>query len=462
MTLSRFVATLPQPCIPIRGRNVRILQSPVQFYRTILDMIGRAKQRIFLSSLYIGTSEKELLQSLRDSLRQNPQLHVYLNLDLLRSTRPGPASTASILTPLLASFPERVHVNLYKSPKLCGILSRVVPRRFDEGWGTWHAKIYGVDDEVILSGANLNKSYFTNRQDRYLHFTASGALASYCFDFLQLFSKVSYRLGIPEDSSRPYALHWPNNRVQQSNLGTPAAASITQFQASRQRPSITAEYDTLLIPMIQAGYMNVREEEICMASLFSFISNLEGASKSIVDLTSGYFALHKPYQDYLISSPAISRIIAAGPRANGFYGSKGISGRIPEAYTLLERRFWNRVKSASKDTPQISPKIELSEWERENWTYHAKGIWYRPRDNLPPGFTMFGSTNLNSRSANLDTELSFFMVTEQASLQEELYAEIHNLRNNARVVDEEDWMVPERRVRIGTRALVAAGVEGML
>jgi hypothetical protein len=31
-------------------------------------------------------------------------------------------------------------------------MERIVPERFDEGWGTWHGKWYGVDDEVILSG----------------------------------------------------------------------------------------------------------------------------------------------------------------------------------------------------------------------------------------------------------------------------------------------------------------------
>jgi CDP-diacylglycerol--glycerol-3-phosphate 3-phosphatidyltransferase len=31
-------------------------------------------------------------------------------------------------------------------------MEKIVPERFDEGWGTWHAKWYGVDDEVIISG----------------------------------------------------------------------------------------------------------------------------------------------------------------------------------------------------------------------------------------------------------------------------------------------------------------------
>lgn len=341
-------------------------------------------------------------------------------------------------------------------------MSHLVPRRFDEGWGTWHAKIYGVDNEVILSGANLNKSYFTNRQDRYLHFSSSERLSDYCFDYMQLFSMYSYRLIPPKGSETPFALAWPNQNVQAKALGTVAAESVRQFQGSHPQSSNPENYDTLVVPMIQAGYMNVREEERCIASLFSYIHRLEGASDSVIDLTSGYFALHKPYQDYLIASPSRSRIIAAGPRANGFYGSKGVSGRIPEAYTLLERRFWRRVEKTLAERSEPLSKVEISEWEKENWTYHAKGLWYRRRDSLPPDFTLFGSTNLNSRSANLDTELSFFMVTSQPALQEQLHAEVDHIRNDAHKVGEKDWQVPQRRVRLGTRALMAAGVEGML
>lgn len=133
-------------------------------------MIRRAERRIFLSSLYIGTEEAELvstlaynrhivfnvnisqIDALHTSLQQRPSLQVRLHLDLNRSTRPGPGSTAGLLLPLLKEFPNRLHVSLFRSPKLKGIMARIVPPRFNEGWGTWHPKIYGVDDEVLLSG----------------------------------------------------------------------------------------------------------------------------------------------------------------------------------------------------------------------------------------------------------------------------------------------------------------------
>ena len=85
-------------------------------------------------------------------LQDKPSLKLYFNLDLNRSTRPGASSTASMLLPLIRAFPSRVHVSLFRSPHLRGMLAKLVPPRFNEGWGTWHAKIYGADDEVMISG----------------------------------------------------------------------------------------------------------------------------------------------------------------------------------------------------------------------------------------------------------------------------------------------------------------------
>ena len=70
--------------------------------------------------------------------------------------------------------------------------------------------------------------------------------------------------------------------------------------------------------------------------------------------------------------------------------------------------------------------------------------------------TLFGSTNLNSRSANLDTELSFMMVTSSPELRRQLRGEVDALRAHAH-----PWRGEDRRVTLGTKALVAM-VGGML
>lgn len=129
--------------------------------------------------------------------------------------------------------------------------------------------------------------------------------------------------------------------------------------------------------------------------------------------------------------------------------------------------------------------VELREWEKNGWTYHAKGsyrhlstsssepglkggafsvllflllpgIWVRPTPTSTPYMTLFGSTNLNSRSANLDTELSFLLVTSSESLRQRLGEEVEGLRSHSA-----SWRGGHRQVSLGTKALIAI-MGGML
>lgn len=70
--------------------------------------------------------------------------------------------------------------------------------------------------------------------------------------------------------------------------------------------------------------------------------------------------------------------------------------------------------------------------------------------------TLFGSTNLNSRSANLDTELSFLLVTSADTLRQRLAEEVEGLRSQTTL-----WRGGHRQVSLGTKALVAI-MGGML
>ncbi|KIJ69206.1 hypothetical protein HYDPIDRAFT_172657 [Hydnomerulius pinastri MD-312] len=458
---------LKQPCLPLSSKDVHVLHEPSKFYSKLLEIIRRARRRIFLSSLYIGSSESELLGALDTALLQNPRLHVYLTLDYNRSTRPGPSSPVLALLPLLRNHEGRVHVSLFRSPKLSGTMAKVVPPRFNEGWGTWHAKIYGSDDEVIISGANLNKSYFTDRQDRYLHFTAQPTLADYCFSFLRTVSGFSYNVFSAFGSDTP-VIQWPDPSTEPWKIQSKAEHTLSRFQASHVLSSIssnatkdTADDDVFLFPIIQGGQFNIREEERALSMLFNHLAFRECRSEPspVMNLTSGYFGLYKPYQDLILRSSVSCDIIAASPKANGFYGSRGLSGLIPEGYTLLEQRFMQAVQAAARSPATgdgYGNTVHLSEWERDGWTYHSKGIWLSPSRDTHPVLTLFGSTNLNSRSANLDTELSFVMMTSSDALRRSLHEEISGLRQ---------WAVPwrgaDRRVRWRTRAIVGL-VGGML
>lgn len=155
-------------------------------------------------------------------------------------------------------------------------------------------------------------------------------------------------------------------------------------------------------------------------------------------------------------------------------GSKGLSGRIPAGYTLLERRFWERVLAARRQWVD-GTGIQLAEWQRPGWTYHAKGletmlstppadavmillgIWLARSAHQSPYATLFGSTNLNSRSAHLDTEISFLLSVpeHESSLRAALQREVAHIRKNAIPVDSSTFALPERQVSLSTKAIVA-------
>lgn len=41
---------------------------------------------------------------------------------------------------------------MYHTPNLTGLRKEYIPKRINEGWGLQHMKLYGIDDEIILSG----------------------------------------------------------------------------------------------------------------------------------------------------------------------------------------------------------------------------------------------------------------------------------------------------------------------
>ncbi|KAI9508465.1 hypothetical protein F5148DRAFT_979747 [Russula earlei] len=464
--IQHFASSLAQtqPSFTLASEKVLILSDPDDFYARLIGLIRGAERRLFISSLYIGSTETTLIETIRDTLRCKKSLHVYLQLDYNRSTRPGSSSTAALLAPLLKEFPDRCHVSLFRSPKLKGVLSNLVPPRFNEGFGTWHAKIYGADDTVMISGANLNKSYFTDRQDRYLLFSSAPDLSSYCFDFLKAVSTFSYKLlpsSTPNKLRTLFVPHWPHSSTHPLHIEPQARFALSTLQRDYNLKSgnihdhLQIEDSVVIFPVIQAGQFNIREEEDCLRRLFYHVGHIDSRHMTpdfhpLLNLTSGYFGLSNSYKNLILRSHIPTSIICASPEANGFYGSKGISSRLPEGYTWLEQKFMAAVRNSQfQDHQSVPGSVELKEWNRHGWTYHAKGIWLSPHPKSPPILTLFGSTNLNSRSANLDTELSFVMLANSVTVQKKLQLELQGLNDFA-----EDWKGGRRNVRPVTKFLV--------
>lgn len=349
----------------------------------------------------------------------------------------------------------------------------------------------------MCSRANLAKTYFTNRQDRYIHFRNHASLLSYLSSLTRLYTHYSYLLTpspplsaprhhlvpLPNPEGAPptsAALIWPVPSIHPRQFHQHALATLTAFQnawkSSNASRSRRVDVDTWFWPVIQAGVLGLKEEEAAMDLVWRAVNEISASPEGLdveVDLTSGYFGLYKAYKRAIIQSPAPVRVIAASPEANGFFGSKGLSRLIPEGYTLLESRFHRETVSRGRGwDPASGTGVRLKEWNRPGWTYHSKGVWLSPSPSAPspgapqpqnnPFMTFVGSSNLSTRSLTLDTELSMVLMTGNNSLRKALGNEVRGLDKYAVQVGEETWKREDRKVSWLAWLLVALGVEGML
>ena len=193
----------------------------------------------------------------------------------------------------------------------------------------------------------------------------------------------------------------PHHIEQQAGLAFSNLQARHSAKSGNIRERLQKEDSVLLFPVIQAGQFGIREEEDCLRLLYDHLraSDDRGTTADfhpLLSLTSGYFGLSDLYKNLILRSQVPTHIICASPevplaffsrrimanvnlQANGFYGSRGISGRLPEGYTWLEQRFMEAVRAShSQDPRHIAGLVDLKEWNRPGWTYHAKGMLTSP------------------------------------------------------------------------------------
>ncbi|KAL2132836.1 hypothetical protein VTI74DRAFT_3235 [Chaetomium olivicolor] len=468
--LAPFVGELDRiaPSFRINGSQIRVLQSPAEFYETLKDKIRNAERRIFLSTLYIGKSETELIATLQETLRAKPQLKLSILTDGLRGTREAPnPSCASLLAPLITEFGAgRVEIRLYHTPNLTGLKKKYIPKRINEGWGLQHMKLYGVDDEIILSGANLSNDYFTNRQDRYHLFSSKditeyfanlqNAVSSLSFLVRPATSEAGFEMVWPEDNAAPSPLEDPKQFVRESTallagLISPKTAPLTAYDTIPPEKRDTSVY--MLAQFSQLLSPDTSTELPAVTHVLKTLSLPQYANSSWT-FTAGYFNPAPSLTQLLLSTQSHNNtVITASPFANGFYKSPGVSGLLPDAYTLLARRFVRAVHQHQREASTV-----LREWrkgtvgEPGGWTYHAKGLWVTLPGSKDPSISTIGSSNFTKRSYSLDLEANALIVTENEELKKRLGEEQRWLQEHTSIVTRDDFAKADRRVGLKVRA----------
>lgn len=337
----------------------------------------------------------------------------HILVDYLRGTR-GIPSTACLLEPLVN---HGLRASFYLAPMMQdGILSwrRLLPQRFNEIFGLSHLKVSVLDDNIIVTGANLSKAYFTDRHDRYICIKNHPLLANYFCDLLNTIGQLSYTLEskemmTPSTDKLSYAMREPE--LPNSSAEYLLNAFINKQQNISKKSFSGSNSDTnatFIIPSLQMAPLNIRQDQAVMAKLIEWLQ--ENLPCTPISLASGYFNLAPALQQLFSQSSAPWSLVTAGPRANGFFGARGLAGLIPDVYRLIIRSFLSNkatrfplvreqsdcqnetdiVDQSCTPTPTDQEIIEkfiighdgpeseevIFEYERDDgWTFHAKGIW---------------------------------------------------------------------------------------
>lgn len=308
----------------------------------------------------------------------------------------------------------------------------------------------------------------------------------------------------PSDAESGFAVAWPSKNLGPSPLSDPkgytshASALIGPLigpsveRYSNEAPA-SSSADTVVYPLFQLTPLlrGSTFDSTEIPALHCVLRSLQHSpsKNGRVTFTAGYFNPPKQLISLLLSNmtacqaattgamPTSLTVIAASPWANGFFGSAGISGMLPAAYTLLCRRFLEEVNRRG-----LNSRVKLLEWRRgtvgepEGWTYHAKGLWITlpsaasslesvkpsgvmatrdaeatPIPEAGPSLCLVGSSNYTTRSTMLDLEANALIVTRNVDLQRRLAAEEKWLGKYAKEVALDDYTHTERRVGLHVR-----------
>lgn len=448
-----------------KSGEIDVLNTPADFYATLKDRILNAEDRIFIASLYIGKTQEELIDCIKEALRKNSKLRVYVLVDGLRGTRESPSKcSVTLVSQLLENYHDRVDLRLYRTPACVGWKGTILPKRINEGLGLQHMKIYGFDDEVILSGANLSSDYFTNRQDRYYVFR-SKPFSDYYYELHQLVSGLSYKVK-SSNNEQKFTMFWPDQNLaveptkSKAEFIESASSVLTKFLLKEPTASTAAhknECPTIVYPVSQFSplFQRGKDNSTEKPTILQLISAISKPSINWT-FTAGYFNMLPDIKRGLISTPSeTATVITASPYANGFFQSKGISGNLPDAYLHLSRKFLKAVKRHGKENT-----IALREWKRGivnkpgGWSYHAKGLWLGDSNNgdFRPILTCIGSSNYTRRAYSLDLESNAVILTNDEKLRNEMQQELNNLLAHTKEVTLADFKTDsERKVSTGVK-----------
>jgi len=409
--------------IKINKDDLSIIENTARYKDKILELIAGAKQRIYITTLYLQDDEagQEILTAIYQAKQNNPELEVKIFVDFLRAQRG-----------LMGSAKSEGNVRLYKemdSKYQHAVEIYGVPVKSKEFLGVLHLKGFVFDETVLYSGSSINNIYLQQferyRYDRY-HLIQSKQLADTLVQFLRL--------------------NFVNNAAVKSLTKGEVASIKTLKNAIRQMKLSLRKADYF----VKEATIKKTDNDILISPLLGFGSRQNNLNKTIVELLRGTqksVVVFTPYFNFpqrvnrsvrkLLKQGKKVTIIVGDKTANDFYIPENEpfnnAGILPYIYETSLRRF---VRANQKYVDQGVLDVNL--WLDDGNSFHLKGISSDQQNHLITGH------NINPRAWRLDIENGILIQDKAQQLKEKFDSELSQvMKHCTRINHFEDIDTPE-------------------
>ena len=404
--------------IVVSSGDIEVFSTPKQYQQQLLSLIASARQRIYISALYLQDDDagREVLHALYQAKAKTSDLDIKVFVDYHRGQRgligeKGSLGNRALYLALAEQYEQKIAIyGIAVKPK--------------ELFGVLHLKGMVFDDVLFYTGASINDIYMQQgtryRLDRYYQINCAPLASSFCQYLTRIFVKSNLAPLLNE-------LHLPNQAQQRRNiieLKSLLKKSAYKIESTdNKQESGVVTHPISIMPLVGYG----RRKNKLNSVIRQTVKNTE---KKLLILTP-YFNLPPVLARDVIK--ALKRgvkitIIVGDKTANDFYIANEDEfspiGIVPYVYEMLLKRFVKRYQHFIDNG-----LLTINVWQNESNSFHLKGVISDERYHLLTG------SNLNPRAWSLDLENGLLLDDPSQGLMSKVSAELVNIMEYARPIN---------------------------
>jgi CDP-diacylglycerol--serine O-phosphatidyltransferase len=393
--------------IVVSSDDIEVFSTPKQYQQQLLALIANARQRIYISALYLQDDDagREILHALYKAKSIVADLDIKVFVDYHRGQRgligeKGSLGNRALYLELAEQYEQKIDIYgiAVKAKELFGVL---------------HLKGMVFDEVLFYTGASINDIYMQQgeryRLDRYYQINSAPLANSFCQYLTNIFVKSTLAPLLNE-------INLPNQAQQRRNiiaLRSLLKKSAYEIESTDHNKASGVINNPISIkPLIGYG----RRKNQLNKTIRQTIKHTE---QKLLLLTP-YFNLPAVLARDVIK--ALKRgvkitIVVGDKTANDFFitdeNEFTAIGIVPYVYEILLKRFVKRYQHFIN-----SGVLQIHIWKNENNSFHLKGLVSDERYHLLTG------SNLNPRAWSLDLENGLLLDDPSKSLMPKVSEEL--------------------------------------